>query len=121
MQGRINTLVARATPATANPATATPPHPPGNNHRFRVLRIQGSLKGTVTPTSLQLLGDDATVLWDVDVSAAGPFDFSLADALGGLSIPRNEAQANPGLFSVVLGSGGAAVVGKVNVIYALEF
>lgn len=105
--------------------TVTPtPVPPGKDHRYRIVRLQGSLKGTVTATALTVLRDDgATALWDIDITAAGPFDFDLAAALGGLQVPRDDTTpaTNPGTFTVTLGAGGASVVGKLNVIYALEF
>lgn len=90
-------------------ATAATPTVPPTDRRWRAHHVTVSYSGAPTGGKLQILSG-ATVLWDVDVPStfvSERFELPL------------RANANE-VLSAVLSAGGAAIVGKVNLLFSLE-
>lgn len=107
---RINTHIARdsQTNALATATIATP----GSALRWRILKVSATYTGSGPEGVLQILSG-ASVLWELGVDPNGGVleDFIAA---GGLQCNANQAAA------ATLSAGGVGVVGRVNLLVALE-
>lgn len=107
---RINTKTAKDSQTNAI-ATATVVAP-GPDFRWRILKVSASYTGTGVEGVLQIKSG-TTVLWELGVNADSGVieDFLVA---GGLQCGANEAA------TATLSAGGASVVGRVNLLVAVE-
>jgi hypothetical protein len=108
MQGRINTLTAKAVGAanavvSVQPTAGNPQGDPGTAQRWRILRVIASLGSASAIAALTITDDRGVALIDVDGNSCGA------------------GNPVPGIFTVSLAAGGAGIVGKVNIVYTLEF
>lgn len=113
---RVNTLTLKGA-STANAAlTVTSTLIPPADQRFRVAAIAASYNAAPTGGNVQVGGWDGstfTSVFDYDLIGTQPFTYAPE---GGLDFRLPAGQA----VRAILAAAGAAVVGKINVLYYLE-